>query len=128
MPGEMERRLPSGSDPPELLSCPEEAAPVSGSEPLRFLYTAQHEVWLWDGESGAHQPIPLPVEAAYPSISPDGRFIAYLENEKAYSMPELRVTEIPVWLYDRQTGQESQFAAFTTDALHERFPEAPISM
>jgi hypothetical protein len=116
---------PTFTPTPELLSCGTSLPPVEATRPVEIIYSNQDQVWLWSETPAKNTQIQLPADAAAPRLSPDGRFIAYLKQDQSYDSLERTVQEIPLWLFDRQTGQSRQVASFQTDSTRKLFPEAP---
>jgi hypothetical protein len=117
---------PSATPPPQLLACPEDQPGQAIREgPVEVLYANGDRLWSWDPDSRAKTEIDLPADAAFPHLSPDGRFVAYLVEGQAYDRLEDPVEVIPLWLFDRQDGDSRQVAAFQTAETRRQFPESP---
>lgn len=111
---------------PELLTCPDLAPPQPASpQPLQILYANDHRLWLWNEVGQQLTEVKLPSGAVAPHISADGRFAAYLVEEESYDTPENPLPEIPLWLFDRDSGQSRQLAAFPISAARRQNPESP---
>jgi len=111
---------------PELLTCPGPELPQADlTQPVEILYVKDYQIWLWYEASQAKIQVRLPPGAVAPHISADGRFAAYLIEGQSYDSPESPLPEIPLWLYDRQSGQARQVASFQTSETRRQDPESP---
>lgn len=111
---------------PELLSCAGPEQPQADSpQPLQILYVNDHRLWQWDEAGQQVTEVKLPPGAVAPHISMDGRFAAYLVEGQAYDTPETPLPEIPLWLFDRQSGRARQVASFPTSEARRQYPESP---
>jgi hypothetical protein len=114
----LEPSLPTGTltSTPELLTCPNPGAPQADFA---------QQVWHWDEASQEVTQVPLPTEAVAPHISGDGRFAAYLIKGQVYDIPDDPLDEIPLWLFDLQSGQTRQVASFPISETRRQDPESP---
>jgi hypothetical protein len=51
--------------------------------------------------------------------------VAYLLRDRSHDTPLNPVPSIPLWLFDRESGQGREVAAFDTTATRQRYPDAP---
>jgi hypothetical protein len=116
---------PTSTTTYELLSCPDQPLEVSPGQPVTLLYANDNKVWHWEAASDMKTLLPLPEEAVAPLISPDGKTIAYLQRGQAYDTPKNPVASIPLWLYDRQTGESHLVGSFPTAQTRAYYPESP---
>jgi hypothetical protein len=92
---------------------------------VEILYINDYQLWLWDEASQEKTQVRLPPSAVATKISADGRFVAYLKEGQSYDTPESPLPEIPLWLFDRQSGQARQVASFQTSETRHQYPDSP---
>jgi hypothetical protein len=116
---------PTSAPAAQLLECPEAGQEPLATEPLRLIYVNEDDVWLWDEASQARTRVRLPDEAMAPRVSANGRWVAYLIRGQAHDTPLTPVSAIPLWLFDRETGQAREVAAFETIETRARNSDSP---
>ncbi len=111
---------------PEYLTCPELEQPQLDLElPRQVLYVNGNQLWLWDEGSQDKAQIELPAGAAAPLISTDGQFAAYLLEGQSFDTPENPLSEIPLWMFNRQSGQAEQVISFPITEKRSQNPHSP---
>ncbi len=119
---------PTGTSTPssKFLPCPSREPPqAEPAQLVEILYVNENQIWLWDEASQEKTQVEFPTGAVAPQISADGRFAAYLIEGQSYDSPENPLQEIPLWLFDRQSGQTRQVASFDTSETRREYPESP---
>lgn len=109
---------------PELLTCQAPSQQAEAVRPVKLLYANGGRVWMWDEASGQKTQVSLPDDASAPQISEDGRFVAFLKQGQAYDTADQPAETIPLWLFDRKSGQARQVASFDTTETRHLYPDA----